>query len=87
MYLDTFHAVYESWIIIVASVSLRSLQSLVIQHQTKVYYTFNYFLIRFAQTKITLFIFVNKWVIRENESFLLVEPCSRRAMFSCNMLR
>ena len=31
-----------------------------------------YFLIRFAQTKITLFIFVNKWVIRENESFLLV---------------
>ena len=36
-----------------------------------------YFLIRFAQTKITLFIFVNNWVIRENESFLLVEPCSR----------
>ena len=87
LYLDTFHAVYESWIIIVASVSLRSLLFLVIQHQTKVYYTFNYFLIRFAQTKITLFIFVNKWVIRENESFLLVEPCSRRAMFSCNMLR
>ena len=87
MYLGTFHAVYESWIIIVASVSLRSLLFLVIQHQTKVYYTFNYFLIRFAQTKITLFIFVNKWVIRENESFLLVEPCSRRAMFSCNMLR
>ena len=36
-----------------------------------------YFLIRFAQTKITLFIFVNNWVIKENESFLLVEPCSR----------
>ena len=35
-----------------------------------------YFLIRFAQTKITLFFFVNNWVIRENESFLLVEPCS-----------
>ena len=75
--MDTFHAVYESWIIIVASVSLRSLLFLVIQRQTKVYYTFNYFLIRFVQTKITLFIFVNKWVIRENESFLLVEPCSR----------
>ena len=36
-----------------------------------------YFLICFTQTKITLFIFVNNWVIRENESFLLVEPCSR----------
>ena len=36
-----------------------------------------YFLIRFAQTKITLFIFVNNWIIRENESFLIVEPCSR----------
>ena len=36
-----------------------------------------YFLIRFAQTKITLFIFWNNWVIKENESFLLVEPCSR----------
>ena len=37
----------------------------------------HYFLIRFAQTKITLFIFWNNWVIKENESFLLVEPCSR----------
>ena len=36
-----------------------------------------YFLIRFAQTKTTLFIFVNNWVIREKESFLIVEPCSR----------
>ena len=36
----------------------------------------NYFLICFAQTKITLFIFGNKWVIRKNESFLLVEQCS-----------
>ena len=36
-----------------------------------------YFLIRFAQTKITLFIFANNWVIRESESFLLVDPCSR----------
>ena len=36
---------------------------------------FTYFLIRFSQMKI--FIFVNSWVIRENESFLLVEPCSR----------
>ena len=35
-----------------------------------------YFLIRFAQTKITLFIFANNWVIRENKSFMLVEPCS-----------
>ena len=37
----------------------------------------SYFLIRFAQTKITLFIFWNNWVIKENDSFLLVEPCSR----------
>ena len=36
-----------------------------------------YFLIRFAQMKITLLIFVNKWVIRENESLLQVEPCAR----------
>ena len=35
-----------------------------------------YFLIRLAQTKITLFIFVNNWVIKENESFLIVESCS-----------
>ena len=27
--------------------------------------------------KITLFIFVNNWVTRENESFLLADPCSR----------
>ena len=49
----------------------------------------SYFLIRFAQTKITLFIFVKNWVVRENESFLIVEPCSRlsRAVFSCNVLR
>ena len=40
-------------------------------------HTVTYFLIRFAQTKITLFIFWNSWVIKENESFLLVEPCSR----------
>ena len=32
-----------------------------------------YFLVRSTQTKITLFIFVNNWVIRKNESFLLVE--------------
>ena len=37
---------------------------------------FLYFLIRFAQTEITSFIFANNWVIRENESFLLVEPYS-----------
>ena len=36
-----------------------------------------YFLIRDAQTKITLLIFWNNWVIKENEIFLLVEPCSR----------
>ena len=36
-----------------------------------------YILIRFAQTKITLSIFVNNWVIKKNESFLIVEPCSR----------
>ena len=36
-----------------------------------------YFLIRFAQTKINLFIFASNRVIRENESFMLVEPCSR----------
>ena len=34
-------------------------------------------IIHFAQTKITLFIFVNNGVIRENKSFLIVEPCSR----------
>ena len=38
---------------------------------------FTYFLIRFAQTKITLFIFVNNWAIREIESFLIIEPYSR----------
>ena len=37
----------------------------------------DYFLIRFAQTKITLFILWNNWVLKENESFQLVEPCSR----------
>ena len=37
----------------------------------------SYFLIRSAQTKVTSFIFVNNWVIRESDSFLLVEPCSR----------
>ena len=36
----------------------------------------SYFLIRFTQMKTTLFIFVKNWVIRENKSFLLVEPCS-----------
>ena len=35
-----------------------------------------YFLICFAQTKITLFIFFDNWVIKKNENFLLVEPCS-----------
>ena len=35
-----------------------------------------YFIIRLAQTKITLFIFVNNWVMRGKESFLLVELCS-----------
>ena len=36
-----------------------------------------YFLILFAQTKIILFICWNNWIIKENKSFLLVEPCSR----------
>ena len=36
-----------------------------------------YFLIRCTQTEIILFAFANDWVIKENESFLLVEPCSR----------
>ena len=40
-------------------------------------FTTHYFLTHFAQTKTTLFIFWNNWVIKENESFLLVEPCSR----------
>ena len=31
-----------------------------------------HFLIGFAETKITLFFFVNNWVIRENKNFLLV---------------
>ena len=35
------------------------------------------FLIHFTQTKITSFIFWNTWAIKENECFLLVEPCSR----------
>ena len=47
-----------------------------------------YFLIRFAQTKITLSIFVNNWVI--SESFLLVEPYSRvkpcSRVMSCNLV-
>ena len=43
----------------------------------KICYDLRYFLIRFPQTKITLFIFWNNWVIKENEIFLLVEPCSR----------
>ena len=34
-------------------------------------------IIHFTQTKITLFIFVSSGVIRENKSFLIVEPCSR----------
>ena len=38
---------------------------------------FIYFLIRLAQTKITLFIFWNNWVIKENANFLLVEVCPR----------
>ena len=42
----------------------------------------HYFLIHFPQTKITLFIFVNNWVIRENKSFLTVEPYSRVTCFS-----
>ena len=36
-----------------------------------------YFLIGYAQMKVTLFIFVNNWVIRENKSFLILELCSR----------
>ena len=35
-----------------------------------------YFLIRFAQTKITLFIFFNNWMSKENKSLLLVERYS-----------
>ena len=37
-----------------------------------------YFLIRFAQTKITLFIFVNNWVIRRKRKF-----SGSSAVFSC----
>ena len=40
-------------------------------------YKIIYFLIRLVQTKISLFIFSKNLVIRENECFLLVEPCSR----------
>ena len=36
-----------------------------------------YFLILFAQTKITLFIFFDNWVSKEKRKFLLAEPCSR----------
>ena len=44
-----------------------------------------YFLIRFAQTEITLFIFVNNWVIKE--IFLPLEPCSRvtKSMGECHV--
>ena len=44
--------------------------------------TTNYFLIRFAETKITYFIFVNNWVIREKQKF-----SASRVVFSCNKLR
>ena len=37
---------------------------------------YNYCLIRFAQTNMTIFSSKTRW-IRENKSFLLVEPCSR----------
>ena len=42
---------------------------------------FNYFLIRFAQTKITLFIFFNNWVSKEKRKF-----SASRAVFSFNTL-
>ena len=37
----------------------------------------DYFLIRFPQTKVTLFVFFNNWVNKGKKSFLLVEPRSR----------
>ena len=46
-------------------------------YECYIFFIITYFVIPFAQTKITLFIFVNNWVIRENESFLIVEPCPR----------
>ena len=36
-----------------------------------------YFPIRFAQTKIALFISFNNWESKEDESFLIVRPCLR----------
>ena len=46
-------------------------------YECYIFFIISYFVIPFAQTKITLFIFVNNWVISENESFLIVEPCPR----------
>ena len=42
---------------------------------------YSYFLICFAQTKKTLFIFFNKWVSKGKRNF-----SASRALFSCNML-
>ena len=41
---------------------------------------YGYFLIRFPQTKITLFIFFNNWVNKGKKKF-----SASRAAFSCNM--
>ena len=43
---------------------------------------FHYFLIRFTQTKTTLFIFFNNWVSKGKQKF-----SASRAVFSCNTLR
>ena len=42
----------------------------------------SYFLIRFAQTKITVFIFFNNWVSKGKQKF-----SASRTVFSCNALR
>ena len=44
--------------------------------------TYGCFLIRFAQTKMTLFIFFNNWVSKGKRKF-----SASKALFSCNVLR
>ena len=63
-----FGLIFFEWFIKFSFLSLRARYAQRYSH---------YFLIRLAQTKITLFIFILNWVIRENESLLIVEPCSR----------
>lgn len=48
----------------------------------------NYFLLGFAQMKITLFIYFNNWENNGKRKFLAIaEPCSSsRTVFSCNIL-